>query len=151
MPTETILQVPVFSDLANLAFTLRREVFVTEQGVPAEGELDEYDMTADHYVLVRDGDVVATSRVIHKEEGCKLSRFAVRKAVRGLGVGGRMMAFVLADLKAKGKHRVFLSAQSDKIGFYEKYGFHAYGPEYYECDILHRMMQNWDDLSGAEA
>lgn len=145
MPSDIILQVPVFSDLANLAFTLRREVFVTEQGVPAEEELDEYDLTADHYVLVKDGTVVATTRVIYKEEGCKLSRFAVRKAERGHGVGGRLLAFVLADLKAKGKPRVFMSAQSDKIGFYAKYGFHAYGDEYHECDILHRMMKNWAD------
>lgn len=145
MSQETILQVPVFSDLANLAFNVRREVFVTEQGVPAEEELDEYDLTADHYVLVKDGSVVATTRVIHKEEGAKLSRFAVLKAARGHGIGGRLLAFVLADLKAKGKPHVFMSAQADKIGFYEKYGFHAYGPEYYECDILHRMMKNWDE------
>lgn len=145
MPSETILQIPVFSDLANLAFTLRREVFVTEQGVPAEEELDEFDLTADHYVLVKDGTVVATTRVIHKDVGCKLSRFAVRKAERGHGVGGRLLAFVPADLKVKGKPRVFMSAQSDKIGFYEKYGFQAYGDEFYECDILHRMMRNWDE------
>lgn len=145
MFNETILQVPVFSDLANLAFNLRREVFVAEQGVPAEEELDEYDLTADHYVLIKDGSVVATTRVIHKEEGAKLSRFAVRKAERGHGVGGRLLAFVLEDLKGRGKPRVFMSAQADKIGFYEKYGFQAYGDEYLECDIVHRMMKNWPD------
>ncbi len=145
MSNTIILQVPVFSDLANLAFALRREVFVVEQGVPAEEELDAYDLTADHYVLVKEGCVVATTRVIHKEEGGKLSRFAVRQAERGKGVGGRLLEYVLADLKAKGKLRVFMSAQADKIGFYQKYGFHAYGDEYHECDILHRMMKNWSD------
>ncbi|MEW4564024.1 GNAT family N-acetyltransferase [Bremerella sp. JC770] len=145
MSPETILQVPVFSDLANLAFTLRREVFVTEQGVPAEEELDAFDLTADHYVLIKDGNVVATTRVLHKEEGGKLSRFAVRRSERGHGVGGRLLAFVLADLKAKGMPRVFMSAQSDKIGFYEKFGFQAYGDEFLECDIRHRMMKNWVD------
>ncbi|MBA2116278.1 GNAT family N-acetyltransferase [Bremerella alba] len=145
MSEETILSVPVFSDLANLAFSLRREVFVAEQGVPAEEELDAYDLTADHYVAIKDGNVVATTRVIHKEEGAKLSRFAVRRSERGHGVGGRLMAFVLEDLSARDKPRVFMSAQADKIGFYEKYGFQAYGEEYLECDILHRMMKNWQD------
>ncbi len=145
MSSELIVQVPVFSDLANLAFALRREVFVTEQGVPEEEELDSFDLTADHYVAIQQGNVVATTRVIHKEEGAKLSRFAVRKSARGLGIGGRLLAFVLEDLKARGLTRVFMSAQSDKIGFYEKYGFHAYGDEYLECDIRHRMMKNWSD------
>ncbi len=145
MSSELIVQVPVFSDLANLAFALRREVFVTEQGVPEEEELDSFDLTADHYVAIQQGNVVATTRVIYKEEGAKLSRFSVRKSARGLGIGGRLLAFVLEDLKARGLTRVFMSAQSDKIGFYEKYGFHAYGDEYLECDIRHRMMKNWSD------
>jgi len=145
MTPEIILPVPVFSDLANLAFNLRREVFVVEQGVPAEEELDEYDLTADHYVAIQEGSVVATTRVIHKEEGAKLSRFAVRQCERGRGVGGRLLAFVLDDLTSRGRPRVFMSAQADKVGFYEKFGFHAYGEEYLECDIRHRMMKNWHE------
>ncbi|GAA4427226.1 GNAT family N-acetyltransferase [Bremerella cremea] len=144
MPSEIILRVPFFSDLANLAMTLRREVFVVEQNVPDSEEYDIHDPTGDHYVVVREGCVVATTRVLRYEEESRLSRFAVRRSLRGSGVGGRLCDFVMKDLAAQGRTKVFLHAQVDKIGFYAKYGFKPYGEEYLECDILHRNMRNWE-------
>lgn len=142
---ETVLQVPIFSDLANLAMALRREVFVLEQGVPESEEYDAYDLTADQYVMVVDGDVIATLRVIQREGFSQVSRFVVRVTHRGQGVGGRLLDHVLRDLVAQGKPKTYLSAQADKMGFYEKYGFQAYGDEYTECDIVHRHMKNWEE------
>ncbi|RCS49363.1 GNAT family N-acetyltransferase [Bremerella cremea] len=143
MSTVEILPVPFFSDLANLAMGLRREVFVLEQGVPEDGEYDELDPKAQHFVAIKQGNVVATGRVIYGEEVARISRFAVRKSERGTGVGAQLMAFIMQHLSQQGHDKVFLNSQQDKIGFYAKHGFAAYGEVFYECDIPHRRMTNW--------
>ena len=145
MNQEIILQVPVFSDLANLAMALRREVFVLEQGVPESEEYDAYDLTADQYVTVIGGDVVATLRVIQREGFGQVSRFVVRASHRGQGIGRRLLGHVLQNLVAQDKPKAYLSAQADKVGFYEKLGFRAYGDEFIECGIVHRHMKNWQE------
>ncbi|SFV27362.1 Predicted N-acyltransferase, GNAT family [Devosia crocina] len=140
----TVLPVPVFSTLCNAAFALRREVFVWEQKVPEEEEHDSYDMTATHYVAVADGEVVGTLRVIALEEHIKIGRVAVRQAFRGRGVARRLMDQAMADARAKGEDRFFLTAQSDKLGLYEKLGFVAFGPEFTDGGMPHRAMRTYD-------
>lgn len=143
MCTVEILPVPFFSDLANLAMGLRREVFVLEQGVPEDDEYDELDPKALHFVAIKQGNVVATGRVIYGDEVARISRFAVRKSERGSGVGAQLMTYIMQHLSQHGHDKVFLNSQEDKIGFYAKHGFAAYGDVFYECDIPHRRMTNW--------
>lgn len=143
MSSVEILPVPFFSDLANLAMGLRREVFVLEQGVPEDGEYDELDPMAQHFVAIQQGNVVATARVIYGDQVARISRFAVRKSQRGTGVGAKLMAYIMQHLSEAGHEKVFLNSQEDKIGFYAKHGFAPYGEVFYECDIPHRRMTNW--------
>ena len=140
---EAVLAVPAYSDLANLAFGLRREVFMLEQGVSHADEYDDKDRIATHYVTVREGNVVATLRVLWLTEHAKIGRFAVRKSLRGRGVGGRLFRAVIESIRAGGGERIALEAQIDKTRFYEKYGFHAYGDEYLDAGIVHRRMKNY--------
>ena len=139
-----ILSVPVFSTLANAAFALRREVFVWEQKVPEEEELDSYDLTATHYVAVAEGNVVATLRLIEQPEHMKIGRVAVHQAWRGKGVARKLIEKAMADARAKGQERFFLTAQSDKLGLYEKLGFVAFGPEFMDGGMPHRAMRDYD-------
>ena len=143
----TILAVPVFSTLANAAFALRREVFVWEQKVPEEEELDSYDLTAIHYVAVAEGNVVATLRLIEQPEHMKIGRVAVHQAWRGKGVARKLIEKAMADARAKGQERFFLTAQSDKLGLYEKLGFVAFGPEFMDGGMPHRAMRDYDKAS----
>lgn len=140
---EAVLAVPAYCDLANLAFGLRREVFMLEQGVSHADEYDDKDRIATHYVTVREGNVVATLRVLWLTEHAKIGRFAVRKSLRGRGVGGRLFRAVIESIRAGGGERIALEAQIDKTRFYEKYGFHAYGDEYLDAGIVHRRMKNY--------
>lgn len=142
---EAILVVPVYSELANLAFGLRREVFMLEQGVPHAEEYDDRDRDATHVVTVLDGNVVATLRILWLPEHAKIGRFAVRKSVRGRGVGTRLFQATLKILQAGGHERIGMESQVDKTGFYEKFGFHLYGSEYLDAGILHRKMKNYRD------
>lgn len=140
----TILIVPVFSTLCNAAFALRREVFVWEQKVPEEEEHDADDLTATHLVAIIAGEVVGTLRLITKPEHIKIGRVAVRAAFRGQGVAKAMMIAAMDEARAKGQDRFYLTAQSDKLVFYEKLGFAAYGPEFQDGGMPHRAMRTYD-------
>jgi predicted GNAT family N-acyltransferase len=140
----TVLVVPPFSTLCNAAFALRREVFVWEQKVPEEEENDADDLTATHFVAVAQGEVVGTLRVIDKPEHIKIGRVAVRAAFRGHGVAKKMMLAAMDHARAGGRDRFYLTAQSDKLGMYEKLGFVAFGPEFQDGGMPHRAMRTYD-------
>ena len=140
----TILIVPPFSTLCNAAFALRREVFVWEQKVPEEEEHDADDMTATHFVAVMAGEVVGTLRLIDKPEHVKIGRVAVRMAFRGRGIARQLITTAMAHARARGRDRFYLTAQSDKLGFYERLGFFAFGPEFLDGGMPHRAMRDYD-------
>jgi len=121
------------------ASRLRFAVFVEEQGVPPEIELDENDAVCLH-ALVRepDGSVVATGRLLPDGH---IGRMAVAKAARGKGVGGAMLEALVAAAKARGDREVVLSAQTHAIGFYRRHGFVEEGEEYLDAGIPHRHMR----------
>jgi predicted GNAT family N-acyltransferase len=139
-----ILPVPVFSTLCNAAFALRREVFVWEQKVPEAEENDSYDLTATHFVAIVGGEVVGTLRLIVQDEHVKIGRVAVRLAFRGRGIAKRLIAAAMDHARHAGHERFFLTAQSDKLGFYEALGFVAFGPEFYDGGMPHRAMRDYD-------
>ncbi len=147
MSEPIIFPVPVFSTLSNAAFALRREVFVWEQKVPEEEEHDTYDLTCTHFVAVAEGEVVGTLRLIEQAEHIKIGRVAVRQAFRGRGIAQKLIKSAMSYAKAKGHERFFLTAQSDKLGFYEKLGFVAFGPEFTDGGMPHRAMRDYDTSS----
>lgn len=140
----TILIVPPFSTLCNAAFALRREVFVWEQKVPEAEENDADDLTATHFVAIVDGEVVGTLRLIDKPEHIKIGRVAVRQAFRGQGIARKLVLQAMDHARAKGQERFYLTAQSDKLGMYEKLGFAAFGPEFLDGGMPHRAMRSYD-------
>lgn len=144
MSSLTIIIVPPFSSLCNAAFALRREVFVWEQKVPAEEENDADDLTATHFVAIVGGEVVGTLRLLDRPEHTKIGRVAVRYALRGQGVAKAMILAAMDHSKAAGRERFYLTAQSDKLGFYEKLGFSAFGPEFMDGGMPHRAMRSYD-------
>jgi ElaA protein len=121
---------------------IRMEVFVREQNVPAEIEIDEHDATALHFLALREGAPAATARVLLKEGGAtaKIGRVAVRQAARGTGLGAALMRAVEADPALAGVRRFVLEAQTHAILFYEKLGYAAEGGEFLDAGIPHRFM-----------
>ncbi|WIJ26097.1 GNAT family N-acetyltransferase [Devosia sp. RR2S18] len=144
MTQPTILVAPPFSTLCNAAFALRREVFVWEQKVPEEEEHDADDMTATHFVAVLEGEVVGTLRMIDKPEHLKIGRVAVRSLFRGRGIARLMMLAAMEHGRAQGQNRFYLTAQTDKIGMYEKLGFVAFGEEFQDGGMPHLAMRTYD-------
>lgn len=135
------LFVPVFSPLANLAFALRREVFVIEQQIPEAEEFDAHDLTARHLVAVRAGHVVGALRLIDGGQHVRIGRVAVGQAHRGLGIAAAMMRHAMVAVAAAGCDVFRLDAQVDKLGFYERLGFVAHGEAFDDgSGIMHRAM-----------
>lgn len=123
-------------------FSLRKDVFVEEQNVPVELELDEYDATATHF-LMRDanGAPVATARLLNKHGLAKIGRVAVLKAVRGQGLGLELMRAVLDEARRQGFREAVLDSQTYAILFYERLGFVAEGDEFDDAGIPHFLMR----------
>ncbi|SDG60228.1 GNAT family N-acetyltransferase [Pelagibacterium luteolum] len=137
------LTVPVFSPLCNLGFALRREVFIIEQNVPEELEHDTDDMTATHVVGIMDGAVVAVARILFKEQHAKIGRVAVAASHRGLRLGAQLIDYAVEVAHQHGETRCYLESQADKIGFYARLGFVAFGDEFMDAGIPHLKMKNY--------
>ena len=138
-----ILTVPVFSSLCNLGFRLRHTVFVEEQGVPSEQEFDQDDLNAIHIVAISEGEVIGTLRVIRRDEHFKIGRVVVAIAARGKGVASRMLENALEYYEVEARGRFYLTAQTDKVRLYGKFGFKAFGAEFFDGGIPHIAMKNY--------
>jgi len=119
--------------------TVRREVFVVEQQVPEEIEVDEHDPVSLHF-LAEDsaGLPIGTARLLSKG---RVGRMAVLSDWRRSGVGRALLTGVIATARHRGDTRLFLHAQVHSIPFYESLGFSACGEEFEEAGIPHREMQ----------
>jgi predicted GNAT family N-acyltransferase len=143
MPDPLILAVPLSSDLGNLGLALRRRVFVHEQHVPPELEFDEYDLKATHVIAVIDGDVVGCLRIVFLDEHAKFGRVVVAASARGRGIATAMMRHAMELARLRGETRFYLTAQSDKLGLYEKLGFVAFGDEFDDAGMPHFAMKTY--------
>ncbi|MER6283954.1 GNAT family N-acetyltransferase [Streptomyces sviceus] len=133
-------------------FAVRKEVFVGEQGVPEDIEYDAYDAVAVHVLAVReDGVPLGTGRLLFGDAAAgktggdasvgSLGRLAVTRKTRGLGVGAALVRAVEEAARARGLTAVDLHAQTQALGFYERLGYVAYGPEFPDAGMPHRAMR----------
>lgn len=117
---------------------LRIAVFVVEQGVPAEMELDEFDPISLHAACEADGVVIGTGRLLPDGH---IGRLAVARGLRGQGVGGRMLRALVAEAQRRGLPEALLHAQVQAEAFYARHGFVPEGPVFDEAGIAHRLMR----------
>lgn len=120
------------------AAPIRFVVFVDEQKVPAEIELDEHDAACVHVIARAEGRAVGTGRLL---PDAHIGRMAVLKEWRGRGVGAAMLDTLIAKARARGDQEVSLSAQTHALDFYRKQGFVEEGPQYLDAGIPHQTMR----------
>jgi predicted GNAT family N-acyltransferase len=128
------------ADLAE-CFALRHEVFVLEQGVARDLELDGLDASARHWIARCGESIVGTARARTIGRDAKAERVAVRSDRRGAGVGRGLMTAIEAWARTAGLDAVRLNAQADAVPFYEGLGYAIEGPEFEEAGIPHRSMR----------
>jgi len=120
---------------------VRGIVFIEEQKVDWEGEIDEFEDFATHFLGEVGGQPVAAGRLRFLPEGwAKLERIAVRPAWRGQGLARRMMEAMLDAAAARGVSRLKLHAQVYLEDFYASFGFRTEGGIFRECEIDHILM-----------
>jgi predicted GNAT family N-acyltransferase len=146
-------EVRVASGEADMAacFAVRTEVFVIEQSVPASIEYDAYDADAVHVLAVGpDGAPLGTGRLLYGDAALgktgdpavgSLGRLAVTAAARGLGVGAALVRAIEEQALRLGLSAVDLGAQTHALGFYERLGYVAHGPQFQDAGIAHRAMR----------
>ena len=123
------------------AFLVRQEVFIREQAVPIELELDEWDPLATHALAYLDECCIGTGRLVDKGRGqAQIGRMAVLARFRNQGVGKQILEKLIALAKSQGVRSIVLHSQITAIPFYEKQGFLVQGSTYDEAGIPHRNM-----------
>lgn len=122
------------------ARAIRRAVFIEEQGVPEELELDEDDARAFHALALDGKTAVGCGRMVAHDGYVKIGRMAVLNERRGEGIGRTILAFLMARAREQGIGRALLHAQLTAEGFYLKNGYTPEGEVFEEAGIAHRRM-----------
>lgn len=123
------------------AINIRRKVFIEEQQVAEEIEIDGMDPYAIHAVAYVENKAVATGRIIYDGDTYKIGRVAVLKEERGKQYGDFIMRMLIDKAFLHGAQEVILGAQLHAVGFYEKLGFEPYGEVFSEAGIEHIHMK----------
>ena len=132
--------IEVTDDIATCR-ALRRTVFIEEQGVSEADELDDLDGEAIHLLAWLQGRPVGSARLLVQGETGKVGRVCVLPEARGTGLGAALMRAAVEQFRRiPGVRKVKLGAQTHALGFYERLGFVATGPEYIDAGIPHRDM-----------
>ncbi len=136
-------------------FAIRKTVFIEEQSVPFEEELDGLDEESTHFLAewrtdtsgyVDDGwTPVGTARLrtvpgSDDQPVAKAERVAVLAEWRGRGVGAALMTELEAEARRWGHPRIKLASQESAIPFYDKLGYRAYGERFMDAGIPHFWM-----------
>lgn len=127
-------------NFADMAFHIRRKVFVDEQQVNRTDEHDIYEPIAHHYLAFADEQPVGAARWRETENGIKLERFAVIKEFRNKGIGSLLLKKILRDT-SKLQKSIYLHAQMNAVNFYKREGFKIVGDVFTEANIQHYKME----------
>jgi len=124
------------------SIALRQEVFVQEQGVPMDIEIDRYEAECIHCLLYTDmNEAAATCRLLPLTDNqLKLQRMAVKKIYRGQHYGRLLIDNAELFAKQQGYTSITLGAQVTALGFYEILGYTITGEAFTEAGITHYPM-----------
>jgi len=117
---------------------VRRKVFVEEQKVPVEIELDDFDETAAHWLACYNDIPVGTCRMLADGH---IGRLAVLKEYRGLNIGKQLLVAAVNEARKENKFEVYLYAQTHARDFYQAAGFAVVGEEFMDAGIPHLPMK----------
>ena len=131
-----------WSELGDAAKAIRQQVFIEEQGIPADMEWDAADASCLH-ALARNrfGVPLATGRMLEHVPGvAKIGRMAVLRPMRGTQIGRQVLDALMAEARRQGYREVLLHAQLAAENFYLRAGFQRRGEPFEEAGIAHVEM-----------
>ena len=132
------IQVVNWAAFKDRLLAIRTEVFVEEQGIDPAIEVDGRDPGYTHFLAVLGDEDVGTARMNQRGH---IGRVAVRKQLRGQGIGSALLEACCLEAGRCGLRKVDLNAQSHALRFYAERGFEVDGEEFEEAGIPHRRMR----------
>ena len=120
-----------------LASPIRFQVFVREQRVPAEIELDDMDAPSLHAIAFENEKAIGTGRLLPDGH---IGRMAILKEWRRRGIGAAVLKALIDAAERRGDREIALSAQLHAVEFYRTHGFEPVGDVYEEAGIPHQAM-----------
>lgn len=128
----------IYQDSVNI----RTTVFVDEQNVPKDLEIDSMEDKCTYFNVYQDDKAVATARFYPTDDnGIHIQRVAVLKKYRQNHLGSELLRYIFNFAKEKNYDYVILGAQDHAQNFYKKLGFKVVGEQYREAGILHHDMK----------
>ncbi|MDB5757152.1 MAG: putative esterase [Burkholderia sp.] len=128
-----------WAELGAAASAIRHEVFVEEQRVPVELELDEFDAVSIHALALDGETALGTGRLL---PDAHIGRMAVRREARGGGIGSKLLRALMQQAQQRGDSAVVLHAQLSAVGFYQRHGYTPEGDVFMDAGIEHIAMRH---------
>jgi predicted GNAT family N-acyltransferase len=122
------------------AFSIRRTVFVEEQKVPMEEEIDQFENDCTHFVLYDNKKPVGAGRFRYLDGYGKVERICILPENRQNGSGKTIMNAIEKHAKEQGISKLKLNAQTQAIPFYERLGYEAVSEVFLDAGIPHKTM-----------
>ncbi|WP_400246567.1 GNAT family N-acetyltransferase [Niallia sp. JL1B1071] len=123
------------------AFYVRQTVFVKEQNVPVEEEIDEFEKNSTHFVLYDENKKpIGAGRYRAFDEYGKVERICILSTNRKGGAGKAVMNKIEEYALNSGAPALKLNAQTHAIPFYSKLGYEVVSEEFLDAGIPHRTM-----------
>lgn len=119
---------------------IRKNVFIKEQKVPPDIEIDGLDPEAEHFIAYFNNKPIGCARIRTKDNYAKLERIAIIKEYRGKGYGAELTKFLINYCKQKIFKEICLHSQIYISNFYKKFGFKSKGKHFFEAGIEHVEM-----------
>jgi len=126
-----------------VAFAIRKEVFVKEQGVPLEDEFDQFDTLnglCEHILVHYNEQPVGTGRIRFIDGVGKLERICILEPYRKFGLGKIIIKALEEIAEERGASQVKLHGQTQAEGFYKKLGYRTSSNIFMEDGIPHLLM-----------
>ncbi|AGK52758.1 GNAT family N-acetyltransferase [Bacillus sp. 1NLA3E] len=125
----------------NDAYSIRKKVFIEEQQVPPEEEIDQNEAEATHFVLYENDQPVGAGRFRVLAGIGKVERICVLKGQRNTGAGKELMNFIEKYAQTNGISNLKLNAQTHAIPFYSRLGYKTISEEFLDAGIPHKSMK----------
>jgi putative acetyltransferase len=132
---------PSSSALYRASLLIRKEVFIEEQEIDPDLEIDEFENQCTYFLTYLNAEPASTGRLRISGNKMKFERIATLKRFRGKNCGAILMEKMLSY--TLGQHpelTPFMHAQLSAVSFYEKLGWRKTGEEFSEAGIPHFAM-----------
>ncbi|WP_420834845.1 GNAT family N-acetyltransferase [Salsuginibacillus kocurii] len=123
------------------AYHVRFTVFVEEQQVPEEEEIDDLEEEAVHFTAYDEKTPVGAGRLRLIDKKGKAERMCVLPSYRKKGVGRQLMEWLEQRAKDEGAEKIVLNAQVQAKPFYQSINYEVTSGQFLDAGIPHVTME----------